>query len=179
MIRKILIGLALLIVVFLVVAAFQPSDFRVARSISIAAPPAAIFPRVNDFHQWVAWSPWEKLDPEMKRTYEGPSAGSGASYGWVGNNKVGEGRATIVESRPNELIRIKLDFVKPFASTSLAEYTFRAEGNQTTVTWSMAGEKNFATKAICLIVSMDKMVGGDFEKGLADLKKVSEAGAKK
>jgi Polyketide cyclase / dehydrase and lipid transport len=178
MIRKILIGLALVLVVFLVVAAFQPPDFRVARSVSIAAPPAAIFPHVNDFHQWVAWSPWEKLDPEMKRSYAGPTAGNGTIYGWVGNSKVGEGRATIVESRPHELIRIKLDFVKPFAATNFAEYAFRPEGNQTTVTWSMAGRKNFVTKAICLIVSMDKMVGGDFEKGLADLKKVSETAAK-
>jgi hypothetical protein len=179
MMKRILISLVAILAVFLVIAAFQPSGYRVARSILITAPAATVFAQVNDFHRWTAWSPWEKMDPTMKRTYEGPAAGNGAVYGWVGNSSVGEGRATIVESRPNEFIRIKLDFLKPFASTSITEYTFRPQGNQTEVTWSMAGSKNFAMKAICLVVSMDKMLGGDFEKGLADLKTVSEGEAKK
>jgi len=179
MIAKIFIGLAIALVLFLVVAAFQSPDFRVSRSIAIAAPPAAIFSYVNDFHQWPSWSPWEKLDPAMKRTFDGPNAGNGAAFGWTGNSKVGEGRATIVESHPNELIRVRLDFIKPFASTCMAEYTFQPEGGQTKVVWSMTGSKNLITKAMCLVVSMDKMMGGDFEKGLADLKRVSETAARK
>lgn len=179
MIKKILIGLAALIVVFLLIAAFQPSDFRVVRSASISAPPAVVFAQVNDFHRWPAWSPWEKLDPAIKRTFEGAPAGTGAIYGWAGNSKVGEGRCTITESRPHDLIRIRLDFIKPFASISTTEYTFKQEGTQTTVTWSMAGRKNFICKAMGLVMSMDKMVGEQFEEGLANLKAISEAAAKK
>ena len=178
MIAKILIGLALLIALFLIVAAFQPAEYRVTRSISINAPAETVFAHVNDFQAWSAWSPWEKLDPAMKRTYEGPRAGQGAIYGWTGNGKVGEGRMMILESRPPELIRIQLDFVKPFASTAQAEYTFRPENGKTAVTWTMTGSKNFLSKAMCMIVSMDKMVGGDFEKGLAQLKSVAEAARK-
>jgi hypothetical protein len=179
MIKRILLSLIAIVAVILIVAAFQPADFRVDRKISIAATPATIFAHVNDFHRWTDWSPWEKLDPEMKRTYAGAASGNGAEYGWSGNSTVGEGRATIVESRPNELIRIRLDFVKPMVSTAISEYTFQPQGNQTDVTWSMSGQKNFLTKAVCLFVSMDKMMGGDFEKGLANLKAVSESPARK
>ncbi|MDB6021894.1 MAG: polyketide cyclase, partial [Pedosphaera sp.] len=123
------------------------------------------------------WNPWTKLDPAIKMTYEGKPAGTGASYSWVGNSQVGEGRMTITESRPNELVGFKLEFFKPMAGVSTAEFTFKPQGGQTTVTWSMSGEKNFVSKAICLFVSMDKMIGGQFEKGLADLKSVSEGKA--
>jgi predicted enzyme related to lactoylglutathione lyase len=112
---------------------------------------------VNDFHKWQAWSPWEKLDPAMKRTYAGAAGGAGAVYAWAGNNQVGEGRMTLTESRPGELIRITLEFVKPFRATNTAEFTFTPEGGQTTVAWSMAGRNNFAAKAIQLF----EIVGGD------------------
>ena len=175
MLKKILIALAVIIVVLVIIVALQPSEFRVARSTSIAAPASAVFAQVNDFHKWQAWNPWGKIDPAMKQSYEGARAGTGAIYTWSGNNEVGEGRMTITESRPNELIRVKLEFFKPFAATNTADFTFKPEGNQTLVTWSMFGEKNFTAKAVHLVMNMDKMIGGQFEKGLADMKSVVEA----
>jgi uncharacterized protein YndB with AHSA1/START domain len=176
--KKILIALAVIVVVFIVIVALQPSDFRVARSATISAPPPAVFAQVNDFHKWEAWNPWGKIDPAMKQTYEGAPAGPGAIYTWSGNNEVGEGRMTITDSRPSELIRVKLEFFKPFAATNTAEFAFKPEGNQTLVTWSMFGEKNFMAKAVHLVMNMDKMIGGQFEKGLADMKSAVEAPAK-
>jgi hypothetical protein len=138
------------------------------------APAAAAFAQVNDFHNWRAWSPWEKIDPALKRSYEGPQAGAGATYAWQGNKDVGEGRMTILESRPGELVRIKLEFFKPFAATNTAEFTFKPAGDGTAVTWSMSGQNNFLARAICVFVNMDKMVGGMFEQGLAQMKTVVE-----
>lgn len=178
MLTKILVGLAAIIALILVVAAFQRDDFRVERRTNISAPPPVVFGHVNDLHRWQAWSPWEKLDPELRRTYAGPSAGTGASYAWAGNSKVGEGRMTITESRPSEVIRMKLEFLKPFAATNETEFTFKPEGNQTAVTWTMSGKKNFMSKVFCLFMNMDKMVGGDFEKGLTALKSLSESASK-
>jgi hypothetical protein len=179
MTKKILIAIGVIVVVFLIVVALQPAEFRVVRSANMSAPPAVVFAQVNDFHKWEAWSPWEKLDPALKRTYEGPSAGTGAIYRWVGNNKVGEGSMTITESRSSDLIRIKLEFLKPFASTADTEFTFKPEGNQTAVTWSMAGKNNFMAKAMCLFMNMGKMVGGQFEQGLAQMKSLVETAAAK
>jgi hypothetical protein len=179
MIKKALIVIVAIVFVFLVIVALQPADYRVVRSAAISAPPEAVFEQVNDFHKWEAWSPWEKLDPAMKRTFDGPPSGTGASYSWTGNSKVGEGRMALAESHPSDLIRIKLDFIKPFASTADTEFTFKPSGPQTTVTWSMAGRKSFISKAFCLLMSMDKMIGGDFERGLAGLKSVSEVAARK
>jgi hypothetical protein len=179
MTKKILIAIGAIVVVFLIVVALQPAEFRVVRSASMSAPPPAVFEQVNDLHKWAAWSPWEKLDPALKRTYEGPAAGTGAIYRWVGNNKVGEGSMTITESRPSDLIRIKLEFLQPFASTADTEFTFKPEGNQTEVTWSMAGKNNFMAKAMCLFMNMDKMVGGQFEQGLAQMKSLVETAAAK
>jgi hypothetical protein len=166
-----------IVILFVVIVALQPSEFRVARGTTICALPAVIFAEVNDFHKWEAWNPWGKIDPAMKQTYEGAPMGTGAIYAWAGNKEVGEGRMTITESRPNDLIRIKLEFFKPFAGNSIAEFTFKPEANQTAVTWSMAGENNFMAKAIHLFMNMDKMIGSQFEKGLADMKAVVE-GAK-
>ena len=168
MLKIILIALAVIVVALVVIVALQPSEFRVARSTTISAPPPAVFAQVNDFHKWEAWNPWGKIDPAMKQTYEGAPAGTGAIYTWAGNNEVGEGRMTITESRPSDLIRVKLEFFKPFAATNTAEFTFKPEGNQTAVTWSMFGDNNFMAKAIHLFINMDKMIGGQFEKGLAD-----------
>jgi len=170
---KILIALVLIAVIFAIVVAMQPAEFRITRSASIPASPAAVFAQVNDLHLWTAWSPWEKMDPALKRTYEGAAAGTGASYGWSGNNQVGEGRMTITESRPNDLIRMKLEFLKPFKATNTTEFTFKPEGNQTVVTWSMSGRNNFMCKAVGLFMNCDKMVGGQFEQGLANLKKIA------
>src|SRR5204863_4270093 len=114
----------------------------------------------------------------IKQTYEGAPAGTGAIYTWIGNKEVGEGRMTIIESRPSELIRIKMEFFKPFAGISTAEFTFKPEGNQTAVTWSMSGENNFMAKAIHLFMNMDKMIGGQFEKGLASMKSIVETAPK-
>lgn len=178
MLKKILIALVAIVVVFLVVVAMQPSDFRVARTATISAPAPAVFAQVNDFHNWEAWSPWAKLDPAAQNSFEGPSAGRGAIFRWAGNREVGEGSMTITESRPSDLIRIKLEFLKPFEATNTAEFTFKPDGDQTAVTWSMAGKNNFISKAICLFMNMDKMVGGKFEEGLAQMKSVVEAAPK-
>jgi len=152
-----------------------PAEFRVARSTTIAARPPDVFAHVNDFHKWRAWNPWGKLDPAMKETYAGSPAGAGAVYAWTGNGKVGEGRMTLTESRPSELIRIRLEFLKPFAATNLAEFTFEPQqGERTRVTWSMVGKNTFAGKAMSIVMDMDKMIGGNFEKGLADMKAVVE-----
>jgi uncharacterized protein YndB with AHSA1/START domain len=179
MLKKLLIVLAVIVVVFLVVVAMQPSDFQVTRTATISAPPPAVFERVNDLHNWEAWSPWAKLDPGMKQTYAGAPAGTGATYTWAGNKKVGEGRMTITESRPSDLIRLQLEFLKPFASTCTTEFTFKPEGNQTAVTWTMAGKNNFIAKAMSLFVNFDKMIGGEFEQGLAQMKSIVETTTKK
>ena len=174
MLVKILIALAVIVVVLIVIVALQPSDFRVTRSATMSAPAPAAFAQVNDFHKWEAWNPWGKIDPAMKQTYEGAPVGTGAIYSWIGNNEVGEGRMTIIESHPSDLIRIKLEFFKPFAANNTAEFTFKPEGNQTVVTWSMSGDKNFMAKAIHLFMNMDKMIGGQFDKGLAEMKSIVE-----
>jgi hypothetical protein len=175
LLKKILIAFAGTVLVFVVVVAVQPAEFRIVRSATISAPAAAVFAQVNDLHNWEAWSPWAKIDPAMKQTYAGAPAGPGAMYTWAGNQEVGEGRMTVTESRPNELIKIKLEFLKPLVATNAAEFTFKSEGDRTAVTWSMTGQNNFVGKAICLFMDMDKMVGGQFEKGLAQMKSVVEA----
>lgn len=172
---KVLVGLVLVVGVFLVVVAMQPSEYRVARSATIAAPPSSVFPLVNELKQWEKWSPWEKLDPAMKKSFEGPASGVGSVYGWAGNGEVGEGKMTIVESKPLELVRLKLEFYKPMPGESDVQVSFKPEGAGTTVTWAMSGANNFASKAICLFMNMDRMLGGQFEKGLADLKAQAES----
>jgi hypothetical protein len=178
MLKKLLLGALVVIVVvvaiFCVVVTMQPAHYRVERSATMNAPPSVVFSQVNDFHKWDTWSPWAKLDPNMKTAFEGSPAGSGAVYSWTGNSDVGEGRMTITDSKPAELVKIKLDFIKPFAATSDTVFSFKPQGNQTAVTWTMDGENNFIGKAFCLFINMDKMVGGDFEKGLAQMKTVSE-----
>ena len=178
MLTKIVIGGVVVLGVFAVVVAMRPSDFRVERSAVVSAPAPVVFAQVNDLHNWDAWSPFAKLDPAAKQTFEGPRAGTGAAFAWAGNKQVGEGRMTITESRPNKLVRFRLDFLKPFAVTNTAEFTFTPQGNQTAVTWSMSGRQNFMAKAFCMFMSMDKMVGGEFEKGLAQMKTVAEAANK-
>jgi hypothetical protein len=178
MLKFILVTVAGIIAVILVVAAMQPAEYRVVRTTSISAPADIVFAQLNDLRKWQEISPWAKLDPAAKNTFEGPVVGTGAALRWVGNSKVGEGRMTITESRPTDLLRMRLDFVKPFASTAMTEFTMKPNGNQTSVTWSMSGEKNFLSKAFCLFMNMDKMVGGQFEEGLANLKSLTEAASR-
>jgi hypothetical protein len=176
MIPLILGALAVVLIIFLIAAALQPADFTIVRRATISAPAAVVFPYVNDLHLWQEFSPWVKLDPQAKNTYEGPPAGVGASFSWAGNAKIGAGRMTITESKPVEVVRMRLEFLKPFVATSAVEFALQPAGNQTTITWSMAGRRNFVMKAFSLVMNMDKMVGGDFEKGLATLKTLAEAG---
>lgn len=177
--KKVAIALLVAIGIFLVVVSLQPAEYKVERSAVMNAPAAAVFAQVNDFHQWDAWSPWAKLDPEMKATFEGPPAGKGAVYAWTGNSKVGEGKMTITESSPSERIVLELVFFKPMAGSSTTEFRFKPEGAGTSVTWTMTGKNNFVSKAICMFMNMDNMVGGQFEKGLQSMKALVEAPAKK
>jgi Polyketide cyclase / dehydrase and lipid transport len=179
MLKKILIALAVIIAIFAGIVAMQPAEFRIVRSATIAAPAAVVFAQVNDFHNWQAWSPWAKLDPAAKNTFEGPAAGTGAIFKWSGNNQVGEGAMTLTDSHPNDMIKIKLDFVRPMVNTNVVEFTFKPEGDQTRVTWDMTGRNNFVGKAFCLFMNMDKLVGAQFESGLAQMKAIAEAEAKK
>jgi hypothetical protein len=171
----ILIAVAVIVVLFIVFVATRPSDFRVTRTGRIAAPVEFVFENVNTLRKWDAWSPWAKMDPNCKSIFSGPDSGPGSSMAWSGNKKVGQGRMTIMDIRPNEVIHIKLEFFRPFKATNMAEFLFKADGNQTTVTWSMTGKNNFMGKAFGLIMDCEKMVGRDFEKGLASLDSASQA----
>ena len=170
----ILLALVFIAILFAIVIAGRPDEFTVTRAVNISAPPERIFARVNDLHQWETWSPWAKLDPNAKNSFSGADLGKGAAMTWDGNNKVGAGKLTITDSQPVESIRLRLDFLRPMKAINTAEFTFRPAGNQTAVTWSMAGKNNFFFKAFGLFANCDKMIGGDFEKGLASLKSVAE-----
>ena len=169
MIKKIALLLALLIAGILVVASFRPNDFRVSRSATLSAPPAALFELVNNQQKFNTWNPFEKADPTVKNTYTGPASGVGSACSWAGNSQVGEGTSTIIESKPNELIRFKMDFRKPMAGQSTCEFTFKPEGDKTQVTWSMYGPASFPAKIMGLFINCDKMCGDQFELGLASL----------
>jgi uncharacterized protein YndB with AHSA1/START domain len=169
-----LIGVAIVLAFLVVVVATLPAKFRVERSIIIAAPPERAFAEVNDFHRWPGWSPWEKLDPTMKKTFEGAAAGPGSIYSWVGNPKVGQGRMTIEATTPPSLVKLKLEFLKPWKATNATTFSFERDGASTKVTWAMDGERNFVMKAFGIFMDLDKLVGGDFERGLAALKGVAE-----
>lgn len=176
MILPILIGTAA--VLGAVVIARRPGTFHVERSITIAAPPESAFQHVNDFHAWAAWSPFEKLDPNMKKTFAGPASGVGAAYGWSGNNKAGEGQMLITSSIAPAQIKIRLSFTRPFAAENEGTFSFQPVPEGTRVTWAMAGHNNLAAKLFQLVVNMDKLLGADFERGLASLKVVAEGTGK-
>ncbi len=165
---------AAIVVVLLVVIVMQPSKFTVERKGTVNAPPATVHALVNDFHEWTKWSPWEHRDPSLKRTFSGPDAGVNAHYHWLGNKQVGEGQMTITESQPGRLIRIKLEFIKPFASTNTTDFAFTPLDGGTLVTWTMNGNNGFMGKAMSMLMNFDTMIGADFEKGLADMKKAAE-----
>lgn len=176
--KKILLAIVALVVVFAGVVATRPAEFRLERSLKMAASPASTYAQVEDFHRWEAWSPWAKLDPSMKTKYDGPASGNGSSYWWSGNDKVGEGRMTITGVKPAEQVTIKLEFLKPFEQTNTTTFNFKGEGEGTTVSWAMEGKNNFMGKAFSLFMDMDKMVGSDFEKGLVAMKTAAEAAEK-
>ena len=169
MLKKILIGVVVVLVVFAAVVATRPASFSVERSATIPTPPDTAFTQVNDFHAWAGWSPWEKLDPGMKKTFTGASTGAGSIYYWNGNDKVGEGRMTMEKSERPGTIGIKLEFMRPFATTNQTTFTFAPVPEGTKVTWTMAGQNNFLGKAASMFMDMDKLVGGDFERGLSAL----------
>jgi len=170
--------IGIIVIVFvagvLILAAFRPDTFRVQREASIKAPPEKVFALINDFDRWGAWSPWEKKDPAMKRTFGTAKSGKGATYAWEGNKDVGQGRMEIAESVPPSKVVLNLDFVKPFEAHNLVVFTLEPKGDATNVTWAMQGDSPYVAKIIQLFVSMDKMVGKDFEAGLANLKAAAE-----
>lgn len=173
MLIKIALVLLVLLAVFVGVVASRPSEFRIARSRRLSAPPDVVYANVNDFKRWPEWSPWEKLDPSMKRELSGAPAGLGAVYYWSGNSAAGEGRMTITDAQPNRSLTMRLEFMKPFAATNAAQFDFVPSEQGTTVTWAMTGKSNFVAKAVGLFMDMDKMVGTEFEKGLATLDSVT------
>lgn len=178
MLKKLALGLGVVVAVLIVVIATRPSEFAIKRSLAINAPPEIVYAHVVDFHEWAAWSPWDALDPSMKKTYTG-GPGVGAKYEWNGDDKVGSGAMTIADTKPNEAVGITLEFKTPFEATNRTDITFAKSATGTDVTWSMSGNNNFMSKAFSLVMDMDKMVGADFEKGLGSLKGLSEAAAKK
>ena len=163
-----------LVAALLLYATTRPDSFRVERSISIQAPPEKVFALINDFHRFGAWSPWEHLDPKMQRSFSGPDRGKGAVYAWHGNEEVGAGRMEIMDAVPPSKVLIKLDFLQPFESHNTSEYTLRAQGDSTAVTWAMYGPSPYITKLMGIFSSMDSMLGKDFEKGLAQMKAQTE-----
>jgi hypothetical protein len=174
MLKKILLGLVIIATVLVALALTRPDTFEVRRTIVINAPPARNTGYLNDFHQWAAWSPWERLDPAMRRTYSGPPRGQGAVYAWSGNDEVGEGRMEIVDDGAPMRIVIQLDFVTPFAARNQTVFELAPQGGATQVTWTMSGRTPFISKLVGLFVSMDDMIGGDFDKGLRQLKAAAE-----
>jgi len=170
--KKIALGCALLLVVMLVVIVRQPAEYHVVRSMSINAPPSKIYEQVVRLQNWEAWSPWAKIDPNMVNTYTGPESGLGASHSWSGNNDVGEGKMTIIETTPHEIIRIQLEFIKPFASTCETGFFFVPDGSNTLVMWTMSGNNDFMGKAFSLFMDMDTMIGQSYELGLSNLAQV-------
>jgi len=175
MLKNLFVVLLLIVALAAGFVATRPSEFTIERGRTMAAPPEVVFGYVNDFRQWQAWSPWEKLDPQLKREYSDPSAGPGATYHWVGNDKVGEGRMTITDSSAPDSVTIRLEFVKPFVATNVAHFDIAAGGLGTDVTWSMSGHNDFMAKAFSLFMDTDQLVGGDFEKGLEQLDAVTAA----
>jgi uncharacterized protein YndB with AHSA1/START domain len=178
MLKKILIGLGVLIVLFVVIVATRPSVVHIERTATMSVPPEAVFPLINDFHNWAKWSPWDKRDPAMKKDYEG-GPGQGAKYHWAGNDQVGEGRMTITESHPNDKIAIQLEFIKPMEGTNTSWFTLAPAGKGTKVVWAGDFNMNFMGKAFGMFMNMDEMVGKDFENGLAQLDATAAADVKK
>lgn len=174
MLKTIALAVVAAIAALLIFAATRPDTFRVERTARIQAPAEKIFPLIDDFHRWGTWSPYEKLDPEMKRTFGGSASGKGATYAWDSKGKAGAGRMEIVESSPSSKIAINLDFTSPMEGHNLAEFTLQPQGDATQVTWSMSGKSPYVAKLMGIFFNMDQMIGKDFEAGLANLKTATE-----
>jgi carbon monoxide dehydrogenase subunit G len=174
MLKKIAIIFVVLVVALLAYAATRPDTFRVERALSIQAPPEKIFALINNLHGWGVWSPYEKKDPAMKRSLSGAPNGKGAVYAWEGNKEVGKGRMEITESSPPSRVTMKLDFVEPFEAHNFVDFTLDPQGDATNVTWAIHGTSPFLSKVIGIFCDMDRMIGKDFESGLANLKAVAE-----
>jgi uncharacterized protein YndB with AHSA1/START domain len=174
MLKKIALGVVVILVIILGLAAMKPDTFSVRRVVSIKAPPEKIAALITDFHQWNSWSPWEHLDPNMKRTFSGAPSGKGAIYEWEGNKEVGKGRMEITDATTPAKTVIKLDFLQPFESHNTTEFTLLPQGETTTVSWDMSGPMPFISKIMSVFASMDAMIGKDFEKGLSNMKSVAE-----
>jgi uncharacterized protein YndB with AHSA1/START domain len=174
MIKKIAIAAVVILAVILGLAMTKPDTFTVERKVVIKAPPEKIVPLISDFHNWASWSPWEHLDPKMQRTFSGAASGKGAVYAWKGNSDVGEGRMEVTDVAVPNKVAIKLDFIAPFASSNVTDFTLTPEGDSTTVTWHMQGPMQMTTRIISVFTSMEKMIAPDFEKGLAQMKAVAE-----
>ena len=172
--KRIFLVLGAVVAIFAAFVATRPSEYKVERSVVVGAPASEVFKRVVTFRRWTTWSPWANLDPSMKVEYSGPKGGVGSVYYWKGNDKVGEGRMTMTGALRDQLVDIKLQFIKPWEQTSKTSFTFQPEGPGTKVTWSMTGERDFVGKLFGLFMDMDKMVGPDFEKGLQALKAQAE-----
>jgi len=168
------IVLVVAVAIILILAATKPESFSVQRVITVQAPPERIFPLINDFHQWGSWSPYENKDPAMKRSYSGAASGTGAVYAWEGNKNVGSGRMEILDASAPSKIVIKLDFFTPFEGHNTAEFTMLPQGDATNVTWLMHGPLPFMGKIMHVFINMDRMVGKDFEIGLANLKRLAK-----
>jgi len=171
----VVIVVAVLIAGLLGFAATRPDTFRIQRATSIKAPPEKIFALVNDLRSHALWSPWEKKDPAMKKSYSGAASGEGAVYEWDGNKNIGKGRMEITETSPPSKVTLKLDFIKPFEGHNIAEFTLDAKADATNVTWAMYGPSPVLSKVIGLFCNMDRMIGKEFETGLANLKTITEA----
>jgi uncharacterized protein YndB with AHSA1/START domain len=174
MLKKLALAVLAIIVIILGMAAMKPDTFTVKRVVSIKAPPEKIAPLLTDFHQWASWSPWEHLDPAMKRTFSGAPAGKGAIYEWEGNKDVGKGRMEILDASTPAKTVIKLDFLQPFESHNTTVFTLVPQGDMTEVSWDMSGPMPFISKIMSVFASMDAMIGKDFEKGLANMKAAAE-----
>ena len=174
MIKQLLAVVLVIVIIILIRAATKPDTFRVERAITIKAPPERIFSLIDDFHNFGVWSPWEHLDPAMQRSITGAPSGKGAVYEWSGNAKAGAGRMEILESTTPSRVKMQLDFFKPFKNRNTAEYTLTPQGDSTKVTWAMYGPSPFISKIMQVFVTMDKMIGGDFDKGLAAMKSATE-----
>ncbi|WP_374086487.1 SRPBCC family protein [Methylomicrobium lacus] len=174
MIESIVIAVVVLLAALLIYATTRPDTFRVERSATIKAPTEKIFPLINDFRQWETWSPWEKVDPAVKRSYSRAASGEGAIYEWNGNKDIGQGRMEIIESSPTSKVIIKIDFIKPFEAHNTIEFNLVTHGDSTIVTQAMYGPCPYISKLIGIFFSMDKMVGQKYEEGLANLKALSE-----
>jgi hypothetical protein len=178
MLKKIGIAAVVFLAVLIVVVVTRPGEFKISRSRNMAAAPDVVHSYVNDFHKWNEWSPWEKLDPSMKKEFSGAATGQGAVYSWAGNDKVGEGRMTITDTRPPQNVTIRLEFLKPWTATNMTQFDFAPNGTGTNVTWTMSGQNNFMAKAFSLVMDMEKMIGPDFERGLESLDKATASVAK-